>query len=94
MSFVAVKSREQQAHAMVFRTHQTLTRQRSQLLITLRGHLHEHGITVAKGNSALISLDAKLEELGGEVPDLIIETARLYYHHLEQLSDTIVTLER
>ena len=51
MRFVAVKSKDQQAKAVLFRSHQTFTRQRSQLLITLRAHLAEFGIIVAKGNA-------------------------------------------
>ena len=28
------------------------------------------------------------------MPDLVLETARLYYHHMDQLAQTIATLER
>ena len=39
MRFVAVKSQEQQARAMLFRTRDLLVRQRTQLINALRGHL-------------------------------------------------------
>jgi len=38
MSFVAVKTQEQQARAMLFRTRDLLVRQRTQLINALRGH--------------------------------------------------------
>jgi|TARA_R110002096_G_scaffold434457_1_gene656059 transposase len=94
MRFVRIKSQEQQSHAMLFRSHQTFTRQRAQLLITLRGHLAEHGIIVAKGNAALLAFAETLEAEAGLVPDLVLESARLYYHHIDQLAQTVVTLER
>ncbi len=94
MRFVKVKSQEQQSHAVLFRTHQTLTRQRAQLIITLRGHLAEHGVIVAKGNAALLDFENTLESENELVPVLVLEAARLYYHHIEQLAQSIATLER
>src|SRR4029078_11002994 len=44
MRFVALKTEEQQARAMIFRTRDLLVRQRSQLGNALRGHLWEHGV--------------------------------------------------
>lgn len=94
MRFVAVKSQDQQAQAVLFRTHQTFTRQRSQLLITLRGHLNEHGVVVAQGNAAIMRFEETLEGSSGMVPDLVLEAARLYYHHLHELNQSIASLER
>ena len=93
MRFVQVKSQEQQTHAMLFRTHQTLTRQRATLITTLRGHFAEHGIIVAKGDAALMAYEDTMEAQDGTMPDLVRETARLYYHHMAQLAQTISTLE-
>ena len=42
MRFVAVKTEEQQARAMLFRTRDLLVRQRTQLINALRGQLSEH----------------------------------------------------
>jgi transposase len=44
MRFVAVKTAEQQARAMLFRTRDLLVRQRTQLINALRGQLSEHGV--------------------------------------------------
>ena len=49
MRFVAVKTEDQQARAMIFRTRDLLVRQRTQLVNALRGHLAEHGIVAAQG---------------------------------------------
>jgi transposase len=42
MRFVAVKTKEQQARAMLFRTWDLHVPQRTQLINALRGHLSEH----------------------------------------------------
>ena len=49
MRFVALKTEEQQARSMIFRTRDLLVRQRTQLVNALRGHLAEHGIVAAQG---------------------------------------------
>ena len=49
MSFVAVKTKEQQARGMLFRTRDLLVRQRTQTINALRGHLAEFGIVAPKG---------------------------------------------
>ena len=49
MRFVALKTEEQQARSMIFRTRDLLVRQRTQLVNALRGHLAEHGIVPAHG---------------------------------------------
>jgi len=46
---VALKTEEQQARSMIFRTRDLLVRQRIQLVNALRGHLAEHGIVAAQG---------------------------------------------
>lgn len=43
MRFVAVKSEEQQAAGLVFRTRDLLVGQRTQLINAIRGHLTEYG---------------------------------------------------
>jgi hypothetical protein len=52
MRFVAVKSEEQQARAMLFRTRDLLVRQRTQLINAVRGHLAEHGVVAAQVGAA------------------------------------------
>lgn len=94
MRFVAVKSQEQQSHAVLFRTHQSFTRARARLMTTLRGHLAEHGVIVPKGYAALLAFEEKLEAEPDLVPDLVLDIVRLYYHQIEQLARSITKLER
>ena len=49
MRFVAVKSEQQQAAGLVFRTRDLLVRQRTQLINAIRGHLTEYGWIAPKG---------------------------------------------
>ena len=49
---------------------------------------------MAKGNAALITFEEVLEARTGIVPDLVLEAARLYYHHVAELSQSIAALER
>src|SRR5271163_3960136 len=63
MSSVAVKTEDQQARAMIFRTRDLLVRQRTQLVNALRGHLAEHGIVAAQGLSKVKVLAAALCEV-------------------------------
>ena len=49
MRFVSVKSIEQQASLMLFKSRDLLVAQRTQLINALRGHFGEIGIVVAKG---------------------------------------------
>jgi Transposase, Mutator family/Transposase len=48
MRFVTVKTEEQQARAMLFRTRDLFVRQRTQLINALRGHLSEYGVVAAQ----------------------------------------------
>lgn len=62
MRFVAVKSEEQQAAALVFRTRDLLVKQRTQLGNAIRGHLTEYGWVAPKGPSHLAMLADLLED--------------------------------
>ena len=63
MRFVAVKTEEQQARAMLFRTRDLLVRQRTQLINALRGHLAEYGFVAPQGPAHLKRLaDAIADE--------------------------------
>ena len=56
MRFVAVKTEEQQARGMLFRTRDLLVRQRTQTINALRGHLAEYGVVAPQ-----------CEQVGGRV---------------------------
>jgi transposase len=56
MRFVAVKSAQQQADAMLLRVREMLVKQRTQLVNALRGHAAEFGLVAAKGIGRVSSL--------------------------------------
>src|SRR6185436_16092706 len=62
MRFVAVKSEEQQAAGLVFRTRDLLVRQRTQLINAIRGHLTEYGWIAPKGPSHVAMLAELIDE--------------------------------
>ncbi len=89
MRFVAVKSAEQQAQAMVLKVRDLLQGQRVQTINALRGHLAEHGIVVAQGPSNLPKLEAALDDEGLSLPGVVIELCRGLFNHLRVLTGQI-----
>jgi transposase len=77
MRFVAVKSEQQQAAGLVFRTRDLLVRQRTQLINAIRGHLTEYGWVAPKGPSHVAMLTDLLEE--EEVASSLPEAARAMF---------------
>ncbi|WP_024882393.1 IS110 family transposase [Methylosinus sp. LW3] len=94
MHFVAVKSEEQQARAMLFRTRDLLVRQRTQLINALRGHLSEHGVVAAQGTANLKVLEEAVEGQETSLPLLVVELARVFLDQIEGLSKRISELEK
>ena len=73
MRFVAVKTEEQQARAMLFRTRDLLVRQRTQLINALRGHLAEHGLVAPQGPANVKGLAEAIELETTSLPLLVVE---------------------
>jgi transposase len=95
MRFVAVKTEDQQARAMIFRTRDLLVRQRTQLINALRGHLAEHGIVAAQGIAQVRRLAAALHEaVDTTLPALVRELGQQYLEHIDRLSTEIAGLEQ
>ena len=70
MRFVALKTEEQQARAMIFRTRDLLVRQRTQLINAMRAHLAEFGLVAARGRDGRKSLIAIVRDEANRLPDL------------------------
>jgi transposase len=87
MRFVAVKSAEQQANAMIYKVRELLVRQRTQLINALRSHLAEMGIVAAKGVGKLDDLVAIVRNPND---DRLPPPAR---HAMEELASQIAALE-
>ena len=91
MRCVTVKTAEQQAQAMLFRTRDLLVGQRTQLVNALRGHLAEHGIVLGKGIGNVHHLAVRIEE-DESLPDLVLDMGRLYLDRIAGLSAEIDNL--
>ena len=69
MRIVAVKTAEQQAKGMLFRTRDPLVRQRTQAINALRGHLSEFGTVAPQGPAHVSHLTQALEDSELTLPD-------------------------
>jgi transposase len=72
-----VKSEQQQAAGLVFRTRDLLVRQRTQIINAIRGHLTEYGWIAPKGASHVTMLADLLEE--EEMANSLPEAARAMF---------------
>lgn len=93
MRFVAVKTPEQQAVLMLYKTRDLLVRQRTALINALRAHLGEYGIISSKGLGGV----AMLVKLVHEAQDVVPAHARSALHtiaaQLRALASEIERLE-
>ncbi|MDP3673697.1 MAG: IS110 family transposase [Novosphingobium sp.] len=95
MRFVAVKSEEQQASALVFRARDLLVRQRTQLINAIRGHLTEYGWVAPKGRSYMVLLGDLLEdEMGLSLPEAARAMFQVMLGMLEGLDKQISELDK
>lgn len=94
MRFVPVKSQEQQARGMLFRTRDLLVRQRTQFINALRGHLAEHGVVAPQGPAAVKVLTEAVEEETTSLPLLVIELSRIFLEQIGVLSEKIIELAK
>src|SRR5215813_8435220 len=93
MRFVALKTEEQQARSMIFRTRDLLVRQRTQRVNALRGHLAEHGIVAAHGLAKLKVLATAMQDTGSLHP-LVRELGQRYLDHIARLEAEIAELDK
>jgi transposase len=93
MRFVAVKSEDQQARAMLFRTRQMFVGQRTQMINALRGHLAEQGLVAARGPAHIRTLADAIADgdtaLHLEVRDL----SQIYLEQIEGLNARVAELD-
>src|SRR3954470_7582071 len=94
MRFVAVKSANQQAAAVVFRTRDLLVRQRTQAINALRGHLTEFGVIAAKGPAHASKLIAALEDPASDLPQAARGILAVLVEELRSLDERIAVLDR
>jgi transposase len=87
MRFVAVRSEEQQAAGLLFRTRDLLVRQRTQLINAIRGHLTEYGWIARKGPSHVAMLADLIEE--DEMVNSLPESAHAMFRVMLDLLDSL-----
>jgi transposase len=95
MRFVAVKTEEQQAAALVFRTRDLAVKQRTQLANAIRGHLTEYGWIAPKGAFHLAMLaDLLEEEIGQTLPEAARAMFAMLLDMLADLDERIAALDK
>jgi len=94
MRFVAVKTEEQQAGAMIFRARDLLVRQRTQLINALRGHLAEYGVVAAQGVVHVERLREAIDDRGANLPAMVRDHGQMYLDQIALCSDKIAALEK
>ncbi len=93
MRFVAVKSEETQAAAVIFRTRDLLVRQRTQLINALRGHMGEFGLVVPQGAARAKELVVLVTDPDTLVPEAARPALQVLVSALERLDAEIRGLE-
>jgi transposase len=96
MRFVAVKSEEQQAAGLAFRTGDLLVRQRTQLINAIRGHLTEYGWIALRGPSHVATLADLIEEeaMASSLPEAPRPMFRVMLDLLAELNAKIADLDK
>ena len=94
MRFVAPKSEQTQAAALVFRARDLLVRQRTQTINALRGHLAEFGIVVAKGPAHVSQLVRAVENPDEPLPEIARPILQILIDTLQRLDEQIALLDR
>jgi transposase len=94
MRFVAPKTEQTQAAALVFRARDLLVRQRTQVINALRGHLFEFGHVVAKGPAHVPQLVQAVENPDEPLPEIARPVLQILIDTLHRLDEQIADLDR
>lgn len=94
MRFVAIKSTDQQARAIIFRTREQFIRQRTQLSNALRSHLYEFGFIAPQGICHLKRLEAIVTDPSVSLPELVRTMCRELLDQIAQLTSRIDSMKK
>src|SRR5256884_6958883 len=95
MRFVPVKTREQQATALLHRGREQLVRQRTMLVNALRAHLAEFGMVAAQGLRNVGELiPIVCDDCDTRLPDVARQVLQVLAAQLEQIEAAIAALEK
>jgi transposase len=93
MRFVAVKSEDKQASAVVFRTRDVLVGQRTQIINAIRGHMAEYGIVARQGPSHVEQLISQIEDGSSCIPEAARSCLAVLVETLRGLQTRIAALD-
>lgn len=94
MSFVEVKTTEQQAQAVMFRTRDLYLRQRTQLINALHGHLAEYGVLLPSSRASVARMVAMSREHSEDLPAPVVEMAERMAQDIEELTNTVAAIDK
>ncbi len=94
MSYVAVKTKDQQAQAALFRSRDLYLRQRTQLINAMHGHLAENGVLLPSSRASVTRMVAASRERSGSLPAPVFEMAMLMAENIEELTSKVATIDR
>ena len=94
MRTVDIKTEQQQARAILFRTREQFVRQRTDLVNALRSHLYEFGHVVPQGISQIGRLEDILGEPGTDLPALVRELGQVLLTQIKQKTEMIQALDK
>ena len=94
MRFVTIKTVEQQAALMLHRARETLTKQRTAIVNSIRAHLAEFGIIEGTGAHRFKLLLETIEDLDHVLPEQARETVAMLTGQLEKTEEGLVKLNQ
>lgn len=94
MSSVAVKSKEQQAQAVLFRSRDLYLRQRTQLINALRGHLAEYGVLLPSARASVARMVSACCEYQEDLPAPVFDMAQRLTKDIEELTNTVAEIDK
>lgn len=94
MRFVAVKSEDRQASAMIFKARDLLVRHRTGTINALRGHLAEFGFVAPKGPAHVERLRVMIEDGTNDLPEPARALCQILLEVIRGLSTRIGALDR
>ncbi|MBV9201530.1 MAG: IS110 family transposase [Alphaproteobacteria bacterium] len=94
MRFLAVKTEETQAAAVLFRARDLLVRQSSQIINALRGHLTEFGIIGPKGRENALKLMSIVDDPQTDLPASARSVLVMLIDQLRALDSQVARLDR
>jgi transposase len=94
MSLVAVKTKDQQAQAVLFRSRNLFLRQRTQLINAMHGHLAEYGVPLPTSRASVARMVAVARDCSENLPAPVFEMALLMAEDIEELTNKVATIDK